>query len=530
MADVASLLAPGGDTTPARLVDALLSFSATATWLLRPVCQTGSGSVSDFDWVQLNPAAQRLLQLPAQPTAPLRACLTQAPGVFEFCCEVYLAGLAGHPRTGQVGAYSLVAQRHGPLLLVSATAASNQAPAEPVPHGLPAHLGAGRLASLAAQQPLPQQILQQVPAAVATLSGPEHRYTFYNDQYQAISAHRAELGSTIALALPELVAQGFTDLLDQVYATGQPVAGTDKPVQLLDRATGQLLPHYFDFIYQPLTTEQGQPRGILIFIVDTTERVLARQQAEAAHRALATTNARLTRTNADLDTFVYSASHDLRAPISNIEGLLLALRQELPVEAWQAELVPRLLDMMDGAIARFQQTLGYLTDVTRLQPGAADQDAELVELPALVEAVRLDILPELAASRATLTVDLAEFPRLWASPRLLRSIFYNFLSNAIKYRAPDRPAVIELRSRRAAPGYLALEVQDNGLGLTQQEQAALFQLFKRLHTHVSGSGVGLYMVKKMVDNAGGALTVESQPGVGSTFTATLPLSSRPLLQ
>ena len=76
--------------------------------------------------------------------------------------------------------------------------------------------------------------------------------------------------------------------------------------------------------------------------------------------------------------------------------------------------------------------------------------------------------------------------------------------------------------------YLALEVRDNGLGLTAKQQSSLFQLFRRMHTHVPGSGVGLYMVKKMVDNAGGTLTVHSQLGVGSTFIVTLPLSDRPL--
>ena len=552
MADFAPQLSLDGDTNPAGLVDVLLTLSPTAILLLRPIYEADGELLIDFDLVRLNPAAQRLLRLSESPTASLLTLLPEAHqvGIFtlyrEAWREGHLASYAGQYQHDRLAAYTiLAAQRHEQLLVVSFAAASEPLePAQPerqVPlHELLPHLS-GQLASseaarhvaerpapLAAQQGLLRQILRQVPAAVATLSGPEHRYTFFNDQYQALSAQRVELGKTVAQALPELVTQGFVDLLDQVYATGQPVTGIDKPVQLHDHTTGRIEQRYLNFIYQPLTSEQGQPQGILAFLVDTTERVLARQQVEATNRELATTNARLTRTNVDLDTFVYSASHDLRAPISNIEGLLLALRQELPVEAWQAELVPRLLELMDGAIARFQQTLGYLTDVTQLQPEAPDQVTELVELSALVEAVRLDIMPELSAARATLTVDLAECPRLWSSPRLLRSILYNFLSNAIKYRSPDRLPLIRVRCRRAAPGYLALEVQDNGLGLTEVQQAALFQLFKRLHTHVSGSGVGLYMVKKMVDNADGALTVQSQPGVGSTFTVTLPLSERPL--
>ncbi|MDJ0366354.1 HAMP domain-containing sensor histidine kinase [Hymenobacter sp. H14-R3] len=67
-----------------------------------------------------------------------------------------------------------------------------------------------------------------------------------------------------------------------------------------------------------------------------------------------------------------------------------------------------------------------------------------------------------------------------------------------------------------------LEVRDNGLGLSKAQQGELFRMFRRLHTHVPGSGVGLYMVKKMIENAGGTLTVQSQLGVGSTFTVSLP--------
>ncbi|MFD1872348.1 sensor histidine kinase [Hymenobacter bucti] len=553
MADSVPRLLPDGDANPAGLVEVLLTISPTGTMLLRPVYGAAGELIEDFDWVRLNPAAQQLLQLPEQPAASFLTLFPAArqAGVFEFYREAFLAGSVAQcsrqcQHDGLSGYYIAAAQRHEQLLVVSLCSAHNSAPVaeapaepasgarEPAPPYAPlpaAQQGLGAPAhatQLAEQQTLLRQILRQVPAAVATLSGPEHRYTFFNDQYWALSAQRVELDKTVDQILPELVEQGFVAMLDQVYATGQPVTGTDKPVQLLDRATGRPEQRYLDFIYQPLFDKQGQAQGILAFLVDTTERVLARRQVEATNRELATANARLTRTNSDLDIFVYSASHDLRAPIANIEGLLLALRQELPVEAWQAALVPRLLELMDGAVARFQQTLGYLTDVTRLQPEATDHTTELVELPALVEAVRLDILPELTAARATLNVSLEDYPVLFASPKLLRSIFYNLLSNAIKYRAPDRPPLVQLRCRRAAPGYLALEVQDNGLGLTAKQQSSLFQLFKRMHTHVSGSGVGLYMVKKMVDNAGGTLTVQSQPGVGSTFTVTLPLSDRPL--
>lgn len=133
----------------------------------------------------------------------------------------------------------------------------------------------------AQQQRLLGQILGQVPASIATLSGPEHRYSFFNEHYQALSGGRTQLGLTVAEVFPEVVEQGFIGLLDQVYATGVPFQGRETPAQLFDPATGQPEPHYVDFTYQPLLSEQGQTVGVLAFIIDVTAKVLARQQADA---------------------------------------------------------------------------------------------------------------------------------------------------------------------------------------------------------------------------------------------------------
>lgn len=387
------------------------------------------------------------------------------------------------------------------------------------------------------QQGLLQQILGQVPAAVATLAGAEHRFTFINTQYQHMVTGRARLGQTVAEVLPEVVAQGFIALLDGVYTTGEPYVGTEVSLELINPATGLPEHQYVDFVYQPLTDAQQQTQGILVFAVNTTDKVLARQQVQALNEELATinaelqatnaelnkSNARLSRTNSDLDTFVYSASHDLKAPITNIEGLLLALREQLPPAARQVELVPRLLELMEGSITRFQQTLSHLTDVSRLQQYHLDQPTEAVNLPELVEAVRLDILPELTAAQATLHLELHACPTVNFPIKNLRSILYNLLSNAIKYRAPSRPPAVVLRCHNPANARtVVLEVVDNGLGLSEAQQGELFRLFRRLHHHVPGSGVGLYMVKKMVENANGTLQVRSELGVGTTFTVVLP--------
>ncbi|RZK13868.1 MAG: hypothetical protein EOO56_26140 [Hymenobacter sp.] len=141
----------------------------------------------------------------------------------------------------------------------------------------------------AIQQRLLNQILGQVPASIATLSGPEHRYSFFNEQYQALSGGRTQLHQPVAEVFPEVVAQGFIGLLDQVYATGTPFQGRETPAQLYDPATGQPEPRYVDFIFQPLLSEEGVTQGVLAFILDVTDKVRTRQQAEALQAQLAAT-------------------------------------------------------------------------------------------------------------------------------------------------------------------------------------------------------------------------------------------------
>ncbi|RZK20380.1 MAG: PAS domain S-box protein [Hymenobacter sp.] len=138
----------------------------------------------------------------------------------------------------------------------------------------------------ATQQRLLDQILGQVPASIATLNGPAHHYSFFNDQYQALSGGRTQLGQTVAKVFPEVVEQGFVELLDQVYATGTPFQGRETPAQLYDPATGRPEQRYVDFSYQPLRSEQGDIQGILAFILDVTDRVLARQHAQTLQAQL----------------------------------------------------------------------------------------------------------------------------------------------------------------------------------------------------------------------------------------------------
>lgn len=196
--------------------------------------------------------------------------------------------------------------------------------------------------------------------------------------------------------------------------------------------------------------------------------------------------------------FFYTASHDLRAPIANIEGLLVDLREELPAPVLQGPMVSQGLVLMQSAVGRFQQTIGHLTNIAQLQRPEAVETANLAEL---IEDVQLDLSPLIEAAAATLTVTIIGCEKVPVAPKTVRSTVYNLLSNAIKYRFPDLPIQVQLRGYCLASS-VTLEVEDNGLELSSAQQSSLFQMFCRLHTHVEGSGVGLYMVKRLIENVG----------------------------
>lgn len=226
----------------------------------------------------------------------------------------------------------------------------------------------------------------------------------------------------------------------------------------------------------------------------------------------------LTRVNKDLDTFVYTASHDLKAPINNIEGLLTALREILQEKGAPQEDVLSVMDMIKTSVSRFKSILSDLTEVAKVQYAAAEKDR--VSLKELLEEVKLNFKDMIEEHDAVITDDFSQVPEISFSRKNLRSILYNLVSNSIKYSSPDRKPKITVTTTREND-FTLLTVQDNGLGLRKQDHHKVFGMFKRLHTHVEGTGVGLAIVKRIVENCGGRIDFESELGEGSVFKVYL---------
>lgn len=256
----------------------------------------------------------------------------------------------------------------------------------------------------------------------------------------------------------------------------------------------------------------------ILIINDITDTMLSQQRTQAHLEELERMNTNLMRLNADLDTFIYTASHDLKSPILNIEGLVELLEGSLGDK--RQEVAPEL-EHIKASVQRFKNTVEDLTEVARIQK-SFEQEATLLQVTELVEEVKQLISFDIKAAEAVIEVDCSSAPQLYFSKRNFKSILYNLVSNAVKYRSPDRVPHILIKTWQEGGDFL-LQVQDNGLGIPPSKREKVFELFRRLHSHVKGTGIGLYIVKRIVQNNGGSIALQSTEGEGSTFTITLPV-------
>jgi two-component system sensor histidine kinase/response regulator len=258
----------------------------------------------------------------------------------------------------------------------------------------------------------------------------------------------------------------------------------------------------------------AQEKKLLQINNELEERVKKRtEELYKKNTELENKNSELVKVNNDLDNFIYTASHDLKAPMANIEGLLTALFQEFNL---QDEGYIKIKEMTLLSINKFKNTILDLTKVSNIQKENFD-DVETVQIKDLLEEVKSTIKTNIEKTKAKLIINL-EVPEIRFSKKNMRSILYNLVSNAVKYSSPDRLPVINIETKKTEEGEILLSVSDNGLGMDPAYQHKLFGMFKRLHDHVEGSGIGLYIVKRIIENNGGRIEVKSDLDKGTTFS------------
>ncbi len=223
----------------------------------------------------------------------------------------------------------------------------------------------------------------------------------------------------------------------------------------------------------------------------------------------------LSEVNAALDNFVHMAAHDLRSPVNNLKTLFqLHHVSQSPEEAAQ------LFGAMEQSVLRLDNTVHSLIEVLEVQ-NSQQVPAREVRLQDVVDYLMKDYAAELEKDNGCVETDFSRCPSVFYVEAYLYSIVRNLLSNAIKYRSPRRNLLLSISSDRQ-DDFVVLRVADNGIGINLQKHARdLFNPFSRFTSQAYGKGLGLHLVRNMIEKNGGKISVESQVDAGTTFTVLL---------
>ncbi len=230
--------------------------------------------------------------------------------------------------------------------------------------------------------------------------------------------------------------------------------------------------------------------------------------------------AALAAANKELESFSFSISHDLRAPLRQINGFAAMLQDAAGAQLDGEGL--RMLAQITGAAQRMDELIRALLEFSR--SGRAELVMAAVPLGRLLD----ETLTILAADLKGRDIEWrrAELPRVWGDAMLLRQVLVNLVSNAIKYTGKTARAVIEIGTGAGAAGEALIFVRDNGVGFDPRYASRLFGVFQRLHRaeDFEGTGIGLANAQRIVTRHGGRIWAESAPGEGATFYVALPLA------
>lgn len=322
----------------------------------------------------------------------------------------------------------------------------------------------------------------------------------------------------LGYSVEELIGRHQHELIHHQHADGSPYPAQACPIHatLRDGQTRRVEGEVFwnsggaaipvEYVAAPLPGPDGQPRGAVVLFQDTSLR-------DAAMRELR-------RSNEELENFAYVASHDLQEPLRTVGSYaeLLSRRYQDQLD----ERGQRYLEFIGSGVERMRRLIGDLLGYARLgrvqpAPQATPLDEVLNRVLTLLDA---------SIQESGARIERGALPTVWADPGSLEQVFSNLLSNAIKFHRPGEAPRICVAAERQGPDW-RIEVRDWGIGIEAEYQERIFGVFQRLHRReeYEGTGIGLAVVRKIVEQAGGVVEVESRPGQGSRFFFTLPAAS-----
>lgn len=398
------------------------------------------------------------------------------------------------------------------------------------------------------------------PIPIGVYIGREMRIQLVNQAIlDAWEKDGSVVGKTFAEALPELAGQPFLQKLEEVYTTGVPYEGKQERVELM--RNGQLQTTYYNFAYTPLRDETGTVYGVLNTAVEVTREKLYEQELEqqvdvrtqelqataeelqatseelqATNEELTTTNEELNeanvllhRSNRELEQYAFVASHDLQEPLRKIRLYAGMVHNFKGIPDGAGEMLFKIIDSAE----RMSVLIRDLLEFSRLMK--YEKALGLVDMNIVLHNVLSDF--EVTIQEKAAVIDYNVLPVIEAEPLQINQLIFNLVGNALKFtRKEVAPHIVitarelsarEVRMRnelKTTVIYYAIAVADNGIGFDIRFADQIFEVFKRLHTRDSypGSGIGLALCRKIVQNHNGLLEVQSVEGEGTTITIIIP--------
>ena len=357
-------------------------------------------------------------------------------------------------------------------------------------------------------------LFEQAPGIMAVLRGPEHVFELTNQSYLQLIGHRDLLGKTARDALPEVTGQGFFELLDRVYTSGEPFVGHALPLRVQSEPGGPLVERFVDFVYQPIRDANGAVSGIFVEGSDVTPRKLIEDELRAANR--------------QKDQFLAMLAHELRNPLAPI----MTAAQLLKLGRHDPKSVANASEIIARQAAHMTDLVNDLLDVSRVTRGLVTLDKEELDLNVIVAAAVEQVRPLIDARRHALTLQLSGQPAHVLGDRTrLVQVISNILNNAAKYTAPGGRIVLDV-AVDPDRGQVHVTVSDSGVGIAPEVLPYIFDLFTQAERtpdrSQGGLGIGLALVKSLIVLHGGTVHAHSAGlGQGSEFSLCLPCLAVP---
>ena len=272
----------------------------------------------------------------------------------------------------------------------------------------------------------------------------------------------------------------------------------------------------------PIMSEDGTMQELIGTISDIDDQKRAEEvlksnnkELEEAYRNVEVINNKLKSNNEVLETFVYAAAHDLRSPVVNLTSLLNFIHKTKDINKKF-----ELFDRFEEAVHRLDNTISGLGEIIEMQE-ADNSTAKVIYFQDIVDQITAEYSYKIIATDAQIDAAFDDCPSIAYLESYLTSIITNMVTNALKYHKNGQPPRLSIRSKKQ-DGLVVLTFRDEGIGMDLERYGNnLFKPFKRFTTQAEGKGIGLHIIKSMMEKNGGKIELESELGVGTTFMCYL---------